>query len=954
VATETLSPDVLAVQTNLSGSVTDIQDDPDSPDGNWLTASSTNTDCVCRVTFPTPSGNLTTGADLQEFRVLYRNNPTNRTADQLDIYLYENGSQVGSVLLSQSDPSDSTVYSATWNAADLSNIDGSQVECYVYITADVAPTPQIASGDIGAIEWNVDYSTGVTTYTKTTSIDVSVQSAGETKTSSFNGAVQEAGLTKTTDFGAALQKALTKDTSLSGALKALSIEKTTSSSAVLKALGLERNISLSGRIEENRVGFASTAPFGAAGRAYSFTGKSGVSTYTKSTTLGTILQQQALLKTATISAALQKELTKDVDFNTLVQSLESLDADMNALLQIVNTLNSSLNSILQKSETKDTSLSGILKLLDNLLTSSISAALLQEDITLTSNLSGALKKTGVTDTLSINALLLKNIEVTTVLSGVLEALDITKTTSLNAYLSGASELTTNLDAALAKLGLTKETNLSAALQEAGLTKTFDLSGALQEAGITDTTSLNAYLQKLIEATTSINAIVKKVGEIKTTSLGALIQGDGIFTGLNAALKKLDLTETTSLSAIVEGTITKLTYLDLCILKGGLSRPVSFDAPVMLQRIANMSFNSLLRKEETKSISLDSALAEVGLALNVDFTSIIAKTVRKTINLTSYLVEYGVKEMSPTPMMISGRKYNFSSKIYIPPSSYASTTPFGAAGRKYDFSLKQLFGQKVLSMTALLQKAHQVVTSFSAYVYDGTVEITNDVDAYIAGRHSSSWFNQKWYTTDWFNDNWYVLIQSVVVGLNALLTRQEGLRTTYLSGHVIKFGELYASMSAAIYRLRNLQTDMSAAILEEGSLATELNAILRKVITVSSSLNAEVIRLPGLGLIADMNALLLKPMTIMASLDSTIMRNYNLTLSMEALVGVNGLATSSLNSLLKKLDVPVTTRVGAVIYDPTYGAWLPEWPGAQNWNEESSGDSTWTPESGKDHNWTEES
>ena len=37
MATERQSPDALLVQTNLSGAVAAIQDDPDSPDANWLT-----------------------------------------------------------------------------------------------------------------------------------------------------------------------------------------------------------------------------------------------------------------------------------------------------------------------------------------------------------------------------------------------------------------------------------------------------------------------------------------------------------------------------------------------------------------------------------------------------------------------------------------------------------------------------------------------------------------------------------------------------------------------------------------------------------------------------------------------------------------------------------------------------------------------------------------------------
>ena len=67
------APDTLAVQTNLTGAVTDIDDDPDSPDGLWLTASGSST---ARVTFPTPTGSPTVGAALQNFRVLLRKNAT--------------------------------------------------------------------------------------------------------------------------------------------------------------------------------------------------------------------------------------------------------------------------------------------------------------------------------------------------------------------------------------------------------------------------------------------------------------------------------------------------------------------------------------------------------------------------------------------------------------------------------------------------------------------------------------------------------------------------------------------------------------------------------------------------------------------------------------------------------------------------------------------------------------
>ena len=49
---QNLPPTSLDIQTNLTGSVTDIDESPDSPDANWLTASGSST---CRVGFATPT-----------------------------------------------------------------------------------------------------------------------------------------------------------------------------------------------------------------------------------------------------------------------------------------------------------------------------------------------------------------------------------------------------------------------------------------------------------------------------------------------------------------------------------------------------------------------------------------------------------------------------------------------------------------------------------------------------------------------------------------------------------------------------------------------------------------------------------------------------------------------------------------------------------------------------------
>lgn len=159
---ERQSPDVLIVQTNLTGSVTDIQDDPDSPDANWLTAITEGDDTVCHVSFPTPTGNPTVGAGLQEFKIWVRQTPGSAKDPNVRIELYEDGGQLAVIMADTKVTSETGVlHSATWNANLLANTDGSLVECYIYGTG-VAAGPNKGTLEVGAVEWNVDYTTGPT------------------------------------------------------------------------------------------------------------------------------------------------------------------------------------------------------------------------------------------------------------------------------------------------------------------------------------------------------------------------------------------------------------------------------------------------------------------------------------------------------------------------------------------------------------------------------------------------------------------------------------------------------------------------------------------------------------------------------------------------------------------------------------------------------------------------
>lgn len=158
MATERQAPDTIAAQTELSGAVTDIDDDPDAPDGLWLTASGNNVDTDVRVTFPTPDGSPTFGADLQEFRAQVRQFDEDQTGiPGARIELWENGALVraGS---DESVKDGGVVVSFTWNTNELATADGSLVECKVVGTKTGGATGDRNTVEVGAVEWNASTS----------------------------------------------------------------------------------------------------------------------------------------------------------------------------------------------------------------------------------------------------------------------------------------------------------------------------------------------------------------------------------------------------------------------------------------------------------------------------------------------------------------------------------------------------------------------------------------------------------------------------------------------------------------------------------------------------------------------------------------------------------------------------------------------------------------------------
>jgi len=164
MGTERQSPDVKLASGNLTGVINTIQDDPDAPDGQWMVATGNNVNTQVRTSFPTPTGNPTVGADLQEFKVWVRQfDETQTGTPNCRLELFENGG----LIRAGSDtpvPDGGLLLSFTWNANEIATADGSLVECNVFGTAVGGAPGARNTVEVGALEWNVTYSVGGTTH----------------------------------------------------------------------------------------------------------------------------------------------------------------------------------------------------------------------------------------------------------------------------------------------------------------------------------------------------------------------------------------------------------------------------------------------------------------------------------------------------------------------------------------------------------------------------------------------------------------------------------------------------------------------------------------------------------------------------------------------------------------------------------------------------------------------
>ena len=165
MASEDLAPDSTIVsQTTFAESNTaNIDDDPDSPDANWALIGGDNVSGQIRVSFPTPTDNPTTGADLQEIKVELRQQSVGQTGTptaRIDVWESGGASAIHAGSEQNITSESSQVISETWNASSLTTADGSAVEVDIVVTKSGGGPGARESCDIGAVKWVCDYTVG--------------------------------------------------------------------------------------------------------------------------------------------------------------------------------------------------------------------------------------------------------------------------------------------------------------------------------------------------------------------------------------------------------------------------------------------------------------------------------------------------------------------------------------------------------------------------------------------------------------------------------------------------------------------------------------------------------------------------------------------------------------------------------------------------------------------------
>lgn len=160
--TERLAPTSFASTANLNGAVTDIDEDPDTPDADWMTTTSGGA-AGFLANMADPSSAPSTGAGLQEFKLWLRKNATGGNTVSFECTIREANTQ-RAVVIGSTNLADSTageLFSGTWNASVLGTADGTAVQMRFDQTGGHTGSGGVRRYiEIGAIEWNATVAGG--------------------------------------------------------------------------------------------------------------------------------------------------------------------------------------------------------------------------------------------------------------------------------------------------------------------------------------------------------------------------------------------------------------------------------------------------------------------------------------------------------------------------------------------------------------------------------------------------------------------------------------------------------------------------------------------------------------------------------------------------------------------------------------------------------------------------
>lgn len=145
----------VSINANLSGDHTDVDSGVDTPDGNWIIATSA-VGVQATFGFDTPTNTPTVGDNLQRLRVWLRRQDNSTRQPKLNLRLYQGNALVRELLsLASINSTTGELFEGTFNINELSNLDGSTVEVRVQINRSGGSASERNAGEIGEVEWVV-------------------------------------------------------------------------------------------------------------------------------------------------------------------------------------------------------------------------------------------------------------------------------------------------------------------------------------------------------------------------------------------------------------------------------------------------------------------------------------------------------------------------------------------------------------------------------------------------------------------------------------------------------------------------------------------------------------------------------------------------------------------------------------------------------------------------------